>query len=269
MSMRNKRRFLKCAVALLLAVLVTAVTGCDAKVNLYVYATETDYVEEFEIRIPDSLRKELEATAAPRQNGERWTLADWVRSLAAQTQLSYEGFVVDQSDFVVKLSQSVPLSQVGSSEGERKIKNYFFFYVVEQTSPNPFNGLREQYDSGEGVMGYVSNGWESGGVSYPSLTQAFPAAADYDPSLIKLNLYLALNDKVRATGTWVEVDGVRYCLFERSFDDKQLSVTYRYYAANSLGWNVTALVAAAAVVAVILAATRKAHKAAEPDAGRS
>ena len=109
-------------------------------------------------------------------------------------------------------------------------------------------------------MGAVKNGWESDGTRYPSFTEAFPAAASYDPSDLRLNLYLALNDDIRSTGTWVTVDGVRYCMYERSFDDSTHTIVYRYYAANSLGWNVTAIVIAVAVVAAILLATRKRKK---------
>ena len=57
MRARGKRRAL--AAALLIA-FALVLTGCDAKVNMFVYATADYYVQELEIRLPDSLRRELE-----------------------------------------------------------------------------------------------------------------------------------------------------------------------------------------------------------------
>lgn len=266
MRARGKRRAL--AAALLIA-FALVLTGCDAKVNMFVYATADYYVQELEIRLPDSLRRELEISAAANETAaedDTWTLADWVRELSRQTSFEYGGIAPDQSDYVISLTWRIPLSELGSSSDgsstSRTIENYFYFYAVEETEPNPFNGLRADYDAGteDTLMGAVKNGWESGGTRYPSFTEAFPAAASYDPSDLRLNLYLALNDDIRSTGTWVTVDGVRYCMYERSFDDSTHTIVYRYYAANSLGWNVTAIVIAVAVVAAILLATRKRKK---------
>ena len=270
MRTRGKRRALAAAVLIAFALVLT---GCDATVNLFVDATADYYVQELEIRMPDSVRRVLEDSAADNGTTEaddRWTLAAWVRALSLQTSFEYGGIAPDQSDFVISLTMRIPLTELGSSSDggstSRTIENYFYFYAVEETEPNPFNGLRAEYDAGtEGtLMGAVRNGWESDGVRYPSFAEAFPAAAGYDPSDLRLNLYLALADDVRSTGTWVTVDGVRYCMYERPFDDSTHTVVYRYYAANSLGWNVTAIVIAAAVVAAILLVTRKRGKDAAP-----
>lgn len=261
----------KPAAAAVLAVLVLALTGCNASVNLYSYTTDEYYVQTLEIRMSDTLRKTIEDSAgAVAGTSEKWKLTAWLRDLSLLLTFSdgsryeYSGYKTENGDFVVPLVRKVPLSALDDQEDDEEVtvvrKNYFWFYTYEITEPNPFNGLRADYDAGteDTVMGYIKNGvWENGVQILPSLTEAFPVIAGYDPSDLKLNLYLAFSDTISATGTWTTVDGRRYCLYERSFDDAQHTITYKYRLPNSVGWNVTALVIAAIVVAAILLATRK------------
>lgn len=247
-----------------------ALVGCDASVSLYSTTDGDEYVQTLEIRMPNAMLRDIEADAAYRTPIERWSLVGWLNMLSALVTYAdgshYEGanLVSKDGDSIITLERRFTPAPDDADEPDedvvRTVKNNLFFYTVEVTEPNPFNGLRADYEAGtEGtIMAYIRNGIvQDNIVLLPALTEAFPRIADYDPSGLKLKLYVAFGDKVQTTGTRVSIDGVRYYLFERSFDDSAQTITYKYFRPNSLGWNIVALVVAALTVVVILLCTRK------------
>lgn len=246
-----------------------ALIGCDASVSMYSTSDGDEYVQTLEIRMPDSMLRDIESHAAYANPTRRWSLVGWLNVLSALVTYSdgshYEGanLVSKDGDSIITLERRFKPSSDDADEPDedvvRTVKDNLFFYTVEVTEPNPFNGMRADYDAGtEGtIMDYIRNGIvQDNVVLLPALTEAFPRIADYDPSGLKLKLYIAFGDKVQTTGTRVLIDGVRYYLFERSFDDSTQTITYKYFRPNSLGWNIVALVAAALTVAIILLCTR-------------
>lgn len=272
---------------LLVCVLALPLAACGASVSLFTGSSGDEYVHTLEIRIPARLYNEMEKTAAVIPNTyKRWTLPDWLNGTYlpnGQRQIGicdysvyeYLGYVEDGVDFIAQLEYRFPIDD-GSDDGEedsdvvQTIKNYFFVYAIEVTQPNPFNGLRADYDdAAEGQNGSLMQIIKNGIGYYqqtehgqewvqllPSLTQAFPAVKGYDPSELTLNLYLGGSSRMASTGTKVRMGGNTYYLWERKFDESEQTITLKYLRPNTLGWNITAIVVAGIVVVIILLATR-------------
>lgn len=263
---------------LLVCVLALPLAACGASVSLFTGSSGDEYVHTLEIRIPARLYNEMEKTAAVIPNTyKRWTLPDWLAGICQLVTYSdgtgyeYDGFYLDGGDFVAQLTHRFPIDDDeddGEEDGDvvQTIKNYFFVYAIEVTQPNPFNGLRADYDdAAEGQNGSLMQMIKNGVGYYqgeewvqllPSLTQAFPAVKGYDPSELTLNLYLGGSSRMASTGTKVRMGGNTYYLWERKFDESEQTITLKYLRPNSLGWNITAIVVAGIVVVVILLATR-------------
>lgn len=270
------KKLIVCIVSLCAACTLTA---CGASVSMYTGSTASYYTQTLEIRLPASVYNVMEKTAAVKPGTyARWKFTEWLYALSQLVSFSdgtsyeYDGYMTDpkNNDFVAQLTRKIPIDAADGSDEESEtsqtVKNYFYAYAVEVTQPNPFNGLRTDYDTAApGQNGSVTQMIKNGIGYYredvyvevlPSLAKAFPATAGYDPGSLKLNLYLNGSSKMVSTGTKVTIDSKTYYLWERAFDDREETITYKYYRPNSLGWNITAIVAASAVAGIILLATR-------------
>lgn len=273
-------------VASLLALLsVLSLTACGASVSLYTGSTSSEYVHMLEISVPERLYNELEKTAALKPNSyKRWRLDEWLATFCDLvtfgdgSKYEYEGNTVG-GDFVAQMTRRFPISDADDEEEDdeviQTVKNYFYAYVIEVTQPNPFNGLRTDYDEAaagqngslmqmlKNGIGYYHNVEGAGQVwveVLPPLAKAFPLVKNYDPGDMTLKLYLGGSSRMASTGTKVKIGRNTYYLWERKFDETDETITLKYYRPNSLGWNITALVVAGLTVVVILLVTRKKKK---------
>ncbi len=86
----------------------------------------------------------------------------------------------------------------------------------------------------------------------PCFKDAFPNGA-FTPSTLKTSFILQSNSKMKTSGqTLRDNQGNKYYLFDSLFDEKEDKIVYEYVRANSVGWNVLAILLGLATVGAIL-----------------
>lgn len=94
----------------------------------------------------------------------------------------------------------------------------------------------------------------------PSFYELFPVATsikDFNPDNLYLNFFLATNSKLSTTGEKVrDSQGNTYYLWQAKFDGSDNKIVYEFIRANSLGWNITAILTAFAVIGILLLVTK-------------
>lgn len=271
----------KLTVIFLMVFTLFSATACGASVSLYTGSENGNTVYFLEARLPLSLYGNIQQSGAERHEiGQppKWRLEDWLAEFSRYVMFTdgsmfeYEGYSIDSNEYVATFKRTVTPNSGGSGSNDDSeddnvvIKDYFYFYAVEVTEENPFNGLRSEYDAavpGQSgtLMQMIKNGigyFDDEGYHerLPSLSAAFSETAKYLPETLKLNFYLDGSAKMNTTGNKKVINGKTYYLWERSFDASEDYITYRYFRANSLGWNVTALIIAGVTVLIILIVTR-------------
>lgn len=274
-------KFITVGLLLVLALSLTACSGTS--VSLVTSSTATGSRHQLEIRVPNAALNELQNSATYREGTRaKWKLADYLTLLCSMVQLGdgsqyeYVQTYPDGSDTVFILIRDFTPSDDGDDDEDdvqTTVKDYFFFYTVEVTQPNPFNGLRLSYDEAApgqnaNIMQMLKNGigttvdgvWVS---LLPPIAEAFPYIKTCNLDELKLNLYLSGSNRMASDGTKIRTRGGAYYMWERKFDTADTSITLQYYRPNSLGWNIVAILAAGITVTVILLVTRnnkKKHK---------
>ena len=161
-----------------------------------------------------------------------------------------------------------------------EIRRGFFFYTIHVEQDSIVNAYKDAYyNGGDGVIGskavdIVNNGYkEIRSVSsenyeaqraqliadgfteiseglfeievVPPLNSAFPIVKDvatYFPDKLTVNYVLQSDNKMVTSGETVYDEfGNRYYLFSTKFDEKDDKIEFNYIRANSIGWNVLAI----------------------------
>lgn len=273
----------------LLLVLALSLTGCSGtSVSLYTSSTTAGSRHTLEIRVPQKLCASLESTAAilptDLRTGlkyDRWNIYDYLKIISESMTLgdgSQYQLVRERGEGTEKVYVLVRDFTPSDDEDEEddqvemNVKDYFFFYTVEVTQPNPFNGYRALYDQAEPtLMQALRNGFDAyidnKKVHIPALDQAFPLIKNCNLDELTLNLYLGGSNRMASDGTKVRKSSEWYSgtfyLWDRKFDTEDTTITLQYYRPNSLGWNIVAIVLAGLTVTAVLLLTRgkkKKHK---------
>ncbi len=133
------------------------------------------------------------------------------------------------------------------------IKNGFDEIVPLDTAAENYEARKAELAENGFALLYEENGTEIYSRELiPSFNAAFPIAASkeiYTPQTLKTNYLLQSNNKMQTSGeTLRDNQGNRYYLFQTLFDEKNDRIEFTYYRANSVGWNVMAILIGVAVV---------------------
>lgn len=242
----------------MIALCVCALAGCEEASISYYYAPDSfDDGRRFEVKLPDSLITEIE-TGAP------WTVESYLTAIAGYANMDIS---VEREGGVTFFSLFGPLPPAdGSADGtvNYRVENRFFTRRVYITEDNPFNGMREEYDTcnaAEGsIMRLITSGVSDGETTIPALRDAFPAIREMDPNALTLRFLWneSRSSRYKPLGEDEEFAyGRRWQVWNGKFDNEYRSVEYYYSVPNPVGFYVVVLVLGAAVVAIVLIATRK------------
>lgn len=176
-------------------------------------------------------------------------------------------------EYIICLIRKTALSDLDDSEPSDSVKNvkrHFFYYSVEVTENHPFNGYREEYETADDnntLFGIIKNGiiltdTSSGQtIEIKPLTEEFPELKNEDLDKLFINFYWNPGSiKMQTSGQKVKIDGQTFYLWEKKFDKNNTTITYKYFSPNSVGWNITALIAGILTVGVIILVSIKKKK---------
>lgn len=244
----------------MIALCVCALAGCEASISYYYAPDSFDDGRRFEVKLSDSLIAEIE-TGAP------WTVESYLTAIAGYANMDIS---VEREGGVTFFSLFGPLPPSDGSGGgtvNYRVENRFFTRRVYITEDNPFNGMREEYNSGnaaEGsIMWLITSGVSDEKTTIPALRDAFPAITEMNPDALTLRFLWneSRSSRYKPLGEDEEFAyGRRWQVWKGKFDKEYRSVEYYYSVPNPVGFYVVVLVLGAAVAAIVLVATRKSKR---------
>ena len=245
---------------LILAVLICAfaLQGCGAKIEYFYQQSGDEYKYEYKVCLPSEVESELNATASGRTATEKWTVDDYMSTLATAFGYDYATSEAD-NEKIFALTRTVSKDELPDDEEDEdettvEVDPHFFTREYRYTTVNPLADAMSQYEKGEGepeTLFYIlNNGF---GTVLPSVKNAFPTLSDEDLSDLMLNFYWRTDDLETADGEVVRVYGKRYLKWTASYDGEVDKITYSYYGVNPLGWYVVILGVSVLTIVIILA----------------
>ncbi|MCI9031889.1 MAG: hypothetical protein HFK09_05135 [Clostridia bacterium] len=277
--MKTRVRILTAIAAL--ALIAMTFVGCGASIDYVYYTDEDNYIYDVRVNIPTELERKLESSAVPDPNfdGQEWSLLEWLYTYA--DMFGYEVAPMKSTERGMKVYRFIRKAPIEDDEDEEEesdtvvdVKNLFYTYRITVTMPNPFNGMRAEYDGAKPSDTSIVSVIKYGYGYLPALGDAFPAAETMDLSGLGLNFYMPAIQGGASSGKEVDVDissggtGTEeyiFYKFDRLFDETETTISYSYSRPNSLGWYVTIIAVGVAIVAIILFVTHK-KKTAKPEA---
>lgn len=254
-----------CFVALLL-------TGCGASLTVYDYTEDGVRYNMYELSLDAETVKSMERTAAVDERGNKYTVADYFACLFGDFGYSLVSASNANGKYTVRYRKAAEngseLQKLGTKvEFTSTHTENMYIRTYKSTSPNPFNGVREKYDSvapmqSATVLDRLKNGavaHDQNGevvVSQPALTDAFPYLKGLDPDGLPLTYVRYGSSRMESSGRAVKSGDSTAYVFTRYFDDTDTYIEYKYKRAVAYGWYLTAIAAGALVYGVIMLITR-------------
>ena len=233
----------------------------------------------YELSIDDDTVAAMEGSAAVDGDGNKYT----VEGYFARLFTDYGYSLVDASRAGGKYTVRYRKAIMGSGDlGESGTAVSFttthtenpFVRTYTAVAQNPFNGVREAYDSvlplqsstvverlKNGVVAHDQNGEVI--VSFPSLINAFPYLKGLNPDGLLLNYVRYGSDRMESSGRKVKSGESTAYVFSRYFDDTEAYMTYTYKRAVPYGWYIAAIAAGALTLGAILLIARRKNEALE------
>lgn len=257
---------------LLLALSALFLTGCGASVTVYDYTEDGRRYTACELKIDASTVASMQDSAALDPDGNKYTVEGYFQKLFTDFGYTLVSASSTQDGYAARYSKMVvgadDLAANGTAvEFTTTHTENPFIRTYTAVSQNPFNGVRQKYDTAQPlhtstIVERLKNGAvardEHGElvVSMPALEVAFPYLKSLNPDGLLLNYVRYGSDRMQSSGTKkTDQKGTAY-VFSRYFDDTQAYIEYTYKRAVPYGWYLTALAAGAIVFGVIMLITR-------------
>ena len=261
----------KTTVITLILTLMLALFGCGASVDCIYTVDAYGRNYQYNIVLPVEMVDALEEGATANGLG-KWTVEDYLSTLSVITSATYYGKTEDGGDIVYILLRSSVESNESGDEGESakpEVTKGFLQNRYRYITDNPFNGLRAEYDDGEGegVMSILKKGVTvtrgNTEVKLPAFSEAFPVSQTLgDLSNITLNFYW-LNNNIETINGEPYSDffsGKKGAVWQSKFDLEDRNIEYYYYAPNPWGWYLIILAIGVAVTLIIILTARKSRQ---------
>lgn len=261
-----------------------ALSGCGASITVSEFYINGEYYNDIELRAPSELVQTLNDSAVT-VNNKKWTFPAYVSALMTGSDTNFDyteitAEIQDSGDYVFVyrkrfLSRETADLALMSGTIVKTVSTQStngFIKSISTTSPNPFNNLRKNYDdivnpnASTTRLQILKNGVKVRQVNtnefvtlFPSFTEAFPAAKNYELDSLMLSVLQYVNSNRRASsGEMVSSDsqGAVY-KFTRPFDTYDRTVDYDYTRIDALGWSLMSLLIGGIVILVIALITHK------------
>ena len=269
LSFKKSKRIIILLAAVLAALVLT---GCGATLSVYDYTEDGVRYNMYELSIDADTVAAMESSAAEDTDGNKYTVEGYFARLFDDYGYSLVSASRAGGKYTVRYRKAVVGGgDLGKSGTEVKFTATHtenpFVRTYTAVAQNPFNGVREAYDSvlplqsstvverlKNGVVVHDQNGEVI--VSFPSLTNAFPYLKGLNPDGLLLNYVRYGSDRMESSGRKVKSGESTAYVFSRYFDDTEAYMTYTYKRAVPYGWYIVAIAAGALVFGTILLVTR-------------
>lgn len=262
------------AAAIMLAPTAVLLTGCGASLTVYDYTENGDRYNMFVLALDADVVRAMEDSAAYDGDGKRYTVENYFYSLFTNFGCELADARYDEDGYTVSYRKAydgaTDLENIGTQVVfERTSRSDPFVRTVEETSPNPFNGVRQAYDEvlpeqSSTLIQQLKNGrvavdeFGETVVQFPSVTDAFPYLQKLNADGLLLNYVMRASKRTQTSGTRISTSGRNgEYMFSHYFDCTQTDMRLMYKRPVPYGWYLVALVAGGATVAVIALCTRK------------
>lgn len=251
-------------------------TGCGARLTVYDYNSGGSRYNEYELTIDTATVELLEQTAAVDSNGEKYTVESYFNALFASYGYELKSATRTSSEYTVsyvkRVSSASELDLIGAKQiFDTTYVGTPFIRTYTASAPNPFNGVREQYDNVDpyrstSVLERIKNGaiardeygeWTS---TFPSIYEAFPAINALNPDGLMLTYARTGSARMESSGDKSEIGGGAKYEFTRYFDRAETTVDFKYDRPVPYGWYLAAIAIGAAVLAVMRVALNEKEK---------
>lgn len=203
---------------------------------------------------------DISATAATMPNGaKRWTLTEYFN--AVKSAAEFDSVVIDgdaASGYLFTLSISYGTTELTpyfnyALPSERK--RNFFLNKYTHTQNNPYLFFTPAYTQKDSLIDILRNGKGT----LPAFYSCFPDMPAFDT--LPASFYMLARTGMNTDGTKVDDLYNSYYYWEGTPASlKEETVTFSYYQANSLGWNILTLLIASAVVLIVFLLTKNSTK---------
>lgn len=254
---------------------VFMLTGCGASITVCEYAVSGGTVNEIELFIDAATAERMEKTATVDEYGAPYTVESYFFELFDDRGYEIADASRDEAGYTAVYRKTftdgalTDLNSIGTTSFEYSYSDGPFTRTVTATSPNPFNGVRQEFDGitnpdkSATLLQQLKNGKvatdENGdrNVLFPSVTDAFPFLKGVNLDGLLLNYASAGSDRMESSGQKTELgDGRALYVFSRYFDETETNIEYKYKLPVPYGWYLVALAAGGVVFAAIMLATR-------------
>lgn len=279
----------KTIAAIVVALAALLLTGCGASVTVSAYTENGTRYNEYTVEIDRAVVQKMEESAIEGDNGEKYTVSGYLFELFSGygCELIDSGarkdkfFVIYRKAFSsVEDPSKKPSPAAFVTDSRLHDITEQIFYETDLTrnpfvrhytsvSPDPFNGIRQAYESvlpGQSatVIQRLKNGLVTTIVStgervtlLPSVQDAFPYLKGADVSGLELRYAYLGSKRMESSGKSVEVnDDYAQYIFSRYFDSSEREIAFEYSRPEVYGWYLVALAAGGITIAVFVLVTR-------------
>lgn len=247
-------------------------TGCGATLSVYDYDEDGVRYHMYELSIDNDTVANMERTAITDADGNKYTVQGYFARLFADYDYTLVSATYTDGKYTVRYRKQVidggELAELGTKvDFTTTHTENPFIRTYTATSANPFNGVREAYDSvqplrSSTVLERIKNGavaHDAHGetvVSLHAIDQAFPYLKSVNPDGLLLNYVRYGSDRMESSGRKITADKGTAYVFSRYFDDTDTYIQYKYKGAVPYGWYMVAIAAGALTFGLIILVTR-------------
>lgn len=261
------KKFKKIGVTLILILAFPLLAACGARIDVVEWQDADNFYNELQIVLSDAILSEINRSAT--SNGiEKWTLTSYLSELLAQYS-DYELARTQKENgetkivFYSSVSKDESSGGGGGKEPETIKEENLFVRSVEIIMDNPLNGLIDSFKKAQGnkldyysVFGVILRGQRINTIdgyreTYPSIFAAFPYLADKDYENMLMSFIWQAPKNWKSSGETIHIDGEKYFRWSRDLSEDGAKISYKYYRANSVGWNIVAIAAGGLTVLII------------------
>ncbi|MDR0426699.1 MAG: hypothetical protein LBH24_05990 [Clostridiales bacterium] len=240
--------------------------GCGPTIEYLYESDNLATAHSFYLELTKTELDSLNGAGNIRAGTTRWSVSAYVEKLAEVSGCAFQESATD-SPYAVrldKLDADADDSQYFTREKPKPEDEKWGFFVHEYkvTQKNPFYAVYDGLAGGESPSGGFVDIILNGSGTLPPIRECFAFPDGFDFGDTKVTFYFRARAGMQGDGAASETGGfTRYLKWTgtlRAFNNAE--ITYTFYRPNTLGWNVLALLIAAAVAAIIILATKNSKK---------
>ncbi len=284
----------KIAVFIMMILVVSVFAGCESGVEFKYASDEEKSYYYIDFMFDNTELSLLNGSSALRVSDYHvdgvesvaeiyWKVEDYLKLLMA----NFSGFEYQDKDdetdpdrtyYMFYREMERPDEEPEEEENDGLPEGYtlnkgLFIYTITVEQDNPFNEVRTAYNKNGAsgidaidVFKYGASNPSNGKLLMPSFSAAFPAFSYVGTGDLTLNYFLQTNSKLitESNKFFYDYNGNKYYLFESSLNEDNGKITFKYYRANSLGWNILSVAIGFIVVGALILLAKYGPKKAPP-----